>query len=357
MKYFLLAWIILLNCSLGFAQIDSQSTIVPENVSELIELSRWQGSEEGVNLLAFNPNSYEIVTINGDAGIGRGSIVFVDLNTNEIIRELPEASAFTFSDDGELFASINLNGAISLYETTDFNLVETLYLETEYEPVINMAISPNNQYIAVGLGGAELVTKAQFIFTLLDLETGEVVFSLDRETESITETYTTGMAFSDNSELLFLATSDGYIQRWDISTHEHQIIGEEAAFWSRILVGLFDANLAYLTVEGFNVLELNTELEENNFSVSVSDNPAILTAAIAAHSSQPLLAISFIDLDTRETFLQIWNIEAHELAFETIVGESGDLRVLDIAFSPDGTLLATSGSDGLVRIWGIPNEE
>jgi WD40 repeat protein len=50
--------------------------------------------------------------------------------------------------------------------------------------------------------------------------------------------------------------------------------------------------------------------------------------------------------------VEIWDVHASELIMEFPI----NLAILDLSFSPDGKLMATTTSDGLLRLWGVPAE-
>ena len=97
---------------------------------------------------------------------------------------------------------------------------------------------------------------------------------------------------------------------------------------------------------------LITQTPENEFIHAVAINP---TETILAIAGEKYLnpgytgVIRLIDLETSELLKTI------EIPFTDI---SNDYPMIDtLAFSPDGTLLASGGADGTVRLWGIPAGE
>jgi WD40 repeat protein len=52
--------------------------------------------------------------------------------------------------------------------------------------------------------------------------------------------------------------------------------------------------------------------------------------------------------------LEVWNIRTTSLLIEL---QKHTAEIYDLKFNPSGTMLASSGFDGTVRLWGIPAGE
>jgi WD40 repeat protein len=74
--------------------------------------------------------------------------------------------------------------------------------------------------------------------------------------------------------------------------------------------------------------------------------------ALKFSSDSSLLAIS-----TYQGRFSLWDVETGQELITLGDNSRGDARINDLAFSPDGTLLAGACDDGYVRIWKAARPE
>jgi len=351
----------LLGAKVVASSIQTNNPITVENVRQLTQVKEWQGTSSVVSNLAFDPLTESIVFIEHDQSIGYGSIQFLDAATVEPIaasRLTDETLAFAFSPDGTLLANIDSKGNLKVYKTQGFELISSI--RVGLEPIQNLAIDTNNQYVAIAIGVPEIVTTEEFVFQLFAIETGIELLSLKRQSTDIDEIFGTGILFDASGENVFLSTSDGKIRKWNISTPQEEIIADGALRGIQILEHSPKYQLIYLRQDGgIGLLDKNGKIH----TLASKQHPEakyFFASSIAAHPTESLVAIGYImpssrtdSPATQDSILQIWDVDSSILLLEILVAEPGSNRLTDLAFSPDGTLLASGGTDGTVRLWCV----
>ncbi len=355
--------IILIMLSAKVAAYDTQvnNPITVENVHQLTKVNEWQGASSVISNLVFNPINASLVFIEHDHSIGYGSIQFLNAVTVEPIAEsklTDDVLSFTFSPDGTLFANIDSKGNLNIYETQDFKLISSM--QVGLEPILNLAIDIDNQYVGIAIGAPEIVTTEKFVFQLFAIETGIELLSLKRQSADLDEVFGTGILFDDAGENVFLSTSDGKIYKWNINSQRAEIVTDGALRSTQILEHSQKFQLIYLQQNGgVGLLDNNGELHTVT-SKQHTEARYFFASSIAAHPTEPLVAISYIMPNSRtdapalqDSILQIWDIDSGTLLVEILVSDPGPNRLTELAFSPNGTLLASGGADGTVRLWGV----
>jgi WD40 repeat protein len=356
--------LLLLVTRLKASDTQNHVLITVDNAHQLTEIAESQASAASVTQVAFNPVDETLAFIQSDQSLGYGSTTFLNaaLEPMRLEKNLSKALAIAFSPDGSLFAEVSEAGEIQVYITQTLELNSSIQIEKE-EPILNLAIDRNNRYLAVAIGAPEIVTTAESVFQLFDIESGKELIALKRETTDIDEIFGTGTVFDDKGEYVFLSTSDGMVHRWDLATQTEEIVGEDALRGTRILASSANYQVIYLTQDGGIRL---IDWDGNKRDIANGQHKEarfFLPSAIAIHPTQPLIAISYITPSsrtdkpaTRDSILQLWNLDSGELLYEMPVSEPGTNRLVDLAFSPDGTLLVSGGTDGTVRLWGVPEK-
>jgi WD40 repeat protein/uncharacterized caspase-like protein len=306
------------------------------NVTTGQELHTFEGSQLGVDSVAFNPDGkllavgnsdnsivlwdsvsrqearvlkghvapVSAVAVSGDdrvlasalfpgvAGIGREDTIKIwDPVTGQLVRSLigrHSGHSIGLSKDGTRLVSGSSGVAMSLWNVSQPKAQREIDLRRESRFVADsVAISPDGKLIAAG--GRDNAIK------LWDAATGRELFTLNGHRKSIRD-----LAFSPNNKLLASAGSDADIKLWSVAT------GQEV----KTLVGHSDD-----------------------------------VSAIAFSSDGKKLASGSLD----RTVL-IWNLATGnpEVAY---LGHQR--RVNAVSISPDGRKVASGSEDGEIRIWEV----
>lgn len=149
---------------------------------------------------------------------------------------------------------------------------------------------------------------------ILDVTTGQLVALCNNHRNNLT--YAKVLAFTPNGQNIIYAADDG-IRIWDLRDCRQ-----------------FD--------DAWSIME---PINEDQY----------LTTFVM-HPIDPLLVSAYSERS--RGIIRFWNVETGEVLHEiTGYGTDEYNAITTLAFSPDGTLLASGGQDGTVRLWGIPAGE
>jgi WD40 repeat protein len=147
------------------------------------------------------------------------------------------------------------------------------------------------------------------------------------------------LAWSSDGEQLAVAMSDGTVQVWNTQTY---------APTQQVKTGVYDITSLSWGAENQTITWTETDPVSSEVKQVLSqlqiDVKGIRRQAIALNPDKTVLAVA-----TPGYAIQLWNIGTKQL-IASLEGHTGDITML--AWSPDGTCLASSSLDGTVWLWG-----
>jgi WD40 repeat protein len=244
-----------------------------------------------------------------------------------------------YSPDGELLITASALSGVWLWNTA-MNRVR--YVLMEYgDAVGGLAFSPDGTRVAVGLVYGEI--------HVWDTTTGELVTVLEAPTE-----YMGRITFSPDGRLLASGSSDGLIQLWDVqagsllaSLDGRTSWVSDAAFAPVMLSGeiiLASSSWTDSTIRLWHVHEDGSAAVKATLESASLEGPTYL----AFSPDGSLLASGHVDGRVR-----LWDVVTGDLLV-TLTGHPQSPWVR-VAFSPDGSLLGSGGWDGTVWVWYVPH--
>jgi WD40 repeat protein len=242
-------------------------------------------------------------------------------------------NAVAFSPDGKLLASADVGGYVRLWNA---GTGQPVGVPLPADPgtqngVAAVAFSPDGKLLASA--------DADGYVRLWNAGTGQPVGAALHASDG---GRVNAVAFSPDGKLLASAGADGYIRLWKLATgrlygtpiHGQGLLSEVAFSPRGVLLTDFDG-----TVRQWN------PLNDRPAGPSVS---AGTNNGMALSPDGRLLAIA----ETGGNTVRLWNpATGHSVGVPLVVSSNALDVVSDLAFSPDGKLLATANADGTVRLW------
>ncbi len=291
---------------------------IPQHIATL------SGHTDEVNSVAFSPDSTTLASGSRDGTVRLWdvglSIPAATLEEDAIVRSV------AFSPDGRTLAAGLDDGAVKLWDLE----TGTNTASFEGEVTVNsVAFSPDGGTLAAGLDGGTV--------KLWDVET-----EANRSTFSWLTHRVASVMFSSDGRTLAAGLEDGTVKLWEVGTESNFVtLSGHALFVNSVAFSPDGTTLASGSGDGTVKLwdvatETNTitfDLEYQVWSVAISPDGNILAAGLEDAT------IRLLDLET-----------GRELT--TFAGHVFSVRSL--AFSPDGTMLASAaGRYKPVQLWDV----
>jgi WD40 repeat protein len=361
-----------------------------------------------VHFAAFSPDSKRIATWTGDSGTDapRGSpdILIWDATTGELITSLwgeDRANIYdaTWLAGGKQLISAAGNGTITVWDTNSSTQVRTIRAD-DRSFVHTMAISPNEQKVVAGnsnytsagvsmvwvwdiatgelvdtigdhragigavgwLGDGRVLTVSDSLVAIHDAASGEPLLRL---ASNMTYTGASPLQWADDGRIL--TNSDSELSTaWDVSSGKPLRVepekpdlrtpdGSTASPDGKRAVRITASRtaIAESTVTIYDIATGETVTKmygppSSWFKIVWSADGSRL--AVGGGLDEDIFVGYPWNRGWLENMVMVWDTATWE-EIGRFVGHNG--RVLDLAFSPDGTLLASSSSDGTVIVWQV----
>ncbi len=204
-----------------------------------------------------------------------------------------------FSSDGAMVATAGKDNTAKLWNVTSCQYIMTL---THPAPVVSVGFSPDGRLVASGAG--------DYLTRIWDSTTGRELRALKGQKDPIF-----GLDFSPNGKYLVTGAGDGTLNIWDLSTvdlysHAEQVITKQP---ERKII--------------HNANPLNVKYSPDGSKIAVAGIDRI--ARIYSSTNLELLN----------------EFKGHGLGINSV------------AFSNNGRILASSGKDGIVKLWAAESNQ
>ncbi|MBM3239140.1 T9SS type A sorting domain-containing protein [Candidatus Poribacteria bacterium] len=301
------------------------STVIAE-----LPFKLWRGHPDRVLAVAFSPDGNLLAS----AGVGENKIRLWDVQRGTQISVLEGhdsvVTSVAFNKNG-ILASASEDETIKLWNVD--NGKELRRLLGHSGQISSIAFSPDGKWLASGANDQ--------LVKIWDTETGMERATFEGHSDAIFS-----VAFSPDGKLIASGSADGTIRLWDVATKQELSVyrGHEYYVWSiafspdgsKLVSGSWDKTV--------RVWDLLAGKDSTTGAVLATFDAYVLS--VDCSPGGKLIAVGILDPGYGNT-VSIWDIKT-----------GSQIRTFDVkskydmAFSPDGTKLATVGSsNGEIRVW------
>jgi len=289
--------------------------------------------------VAFSPDGQRVIT--GDIGIGAVKIWDLSLQGDAEVANVPTDELapvdVAYLPDGDVVAS-HSNGSVAVWNVDrPTEPVSTLGpVEGSKEPVLFVAASTGDL--------VAFARNASPIVAVWNVETSTLAFEYDTKGGSITS-----IDWSGDGRYLALGAYDGSLQVVD-DEGRRVFVGHEPPP-HHVQAVAFSPDGRMIAASTLNTEQPNTShvsIWDRKTAKVVRQIGAVGVPSLAYDAAGERLALGFFNGKVEIRGASTGDVQRSFRA--------GSVTVMNVAFSPDGELLATSGEDGAVRIFDTSAE-
>ncbi len=310
--------------------------VMDVNTGETLPL----GTHEGDILsLAFNPDG-SILASGGDDRLIR----LWNTENGELIETLEGHSSrirsLRFTSDGEQLISASGDRQILVWDVASGTQIGDP-LEGSIVGGVSIALSPDGtQFVSAGNDGT-----LRF-WNVIERKTVEEYLNLFT-------TWGKGVTFAYDGKVA-VAYNDGSVHLWDMSTQSDSSIGKhESGGNTPIVISPTDPNLLASGGRDDKVRVYNLTMGEEIKVFERDDGGNSINGNVYGLAFSPDGTRIAAAMGGNDDVVRLWNVTDSK---EEILREAHD-DVLSVAFSPNGSLLASGHKDGAVIIWDLQTNE
>ena len=341
------------------------------------------GHEDSVRLIAFNPAGKTLVSVDDDE-----STRFWDVQTGKLLKTsiksvVTPTNALAYSPDGAMLLTIGYSGKneslIEYWDAQTGDNIKDVLIDWNFKAA---AISQDSKILAWcgdvdlqfydvetgkhlrstekragGFKSMEFSSDGRTLITggrwdkvdVWDVSTAKLLRSMTHQDE------VTSVMYSPDEKTIASGSDDGTVKFWDAATGEliktitgHMSSEIYAAAYSpdghTLACGSEDKIYTW-NAQTSELLKTSTVPDRKVYSITYSPDGKLLSTAGTSRKAR------IWDVQTGRF---LGSFRAHQHQFRHA---SDEVRISSVAFSPDGNMLATGGTDNQVYLWEIRTGE
>lgn len=302
------------------------------------EMRELEGHLTLISGLSFSPNGKFLASSSIDM-----RVKIWDVTSGSLLGVIKEfdgpVNDVVFSLDGEKLATVDQDGLVRIWDVTSvfgrspgesnlLEITETVFIKHISDKAHDVAFSPDGKRIAVFIPSVGII--------VWELDSGKQVLEIPEGTD-----FTSGIAFSPNGEFLASGSGDLGTAVWDPETGEQMMFFPETAPITKVAFSQDSFTLATSAKNGMvSLWDIDTQSQK----VKILGQPTEFNFLALSPDGQRVA----VGNDPQTTSL--WDVSptgSNEVL--TIAAHKG--KIYDAFYNPAGTLIASAGEDGMVRVW------
>jgi hypothetical protein len=327
-----------------------------ENVGELREMVTLSGtSREPIAALVFTKSAQELLAVHATSGLlvrwnladGR-QLSALNLGPVGIgAASIDGEGRWVVTGAGATPPAIEASLAVEFngYRLYDARSGVLLYESSPYEipilPVYDVALSADGTWVSDAVGGISVSERATGKPQLMVVMSSDYNYTLERS--EIEQNATT---FDTTGEWVALIADNGGVRLWNLTNSNIEgSMGMGTGPYETALVLAIDPTRRYIatvTTDHLVMRELRFTFRDLGFPGLIDETVAAGPAAGLAFSPDGTLLATSTKADW-----QLWSVAKRRRLHLENTG------AYTVAFSPDGRLVAIGGTDGVIHVWSV----